>query len=642
MKVLLDAVSVGQGGGVTYLQRLVAQDVRTPDLSVEVLARRDLELPAPGRGVRVTRAPSWLRHPLLRGAWTEAFLPLVAWRRGSDALVCPNGIVPTVRPRGCTTVAILQNLMPFEIAERRRYPLGYTRARLRFLEHVLMRSTRRADLVVFLSNHGRRVVSDRVRGPLERTAVIPHGVGDEFRTAPPGVRPGWLPDADYLLYVSTVEPYKGQLEVVRAFASLKRNHALNHRLLLVGPVSRRFYVDQVRREIARHDLQDDVLLTGPWPAHYLPAAYAHASVTVFASRCENCPNILLEAMACGARLAISDIPPTAEVAQGAALYFDPYDPASIAAQTLKLLGDQDLRQAMAKRGRSRAAEYRWAHTADRTWAEVREAHLGRVSRPLRRRSWPRRLKRELGRALAAPAVGRIAGVATSDRIRIGGITFDTSHEAYSPRVKALLFSQQYERAELAFIRRFLDPCQDVVELGASLGITGAHVLARLNAGRRYIGVEANADVIPVLESNIGSHAGVRKWDLVNAAIAPSGVHEVRLHIGPDTLAARVAVDREPQDWEPQDRPVSAVTLDGLVERFALDDYTLVSDVEGSEAAFIIPEDALSTRCRQMIIELHDTAFAGRKVTSAELRQRLVGGHGFRVVAERGPVLALER
>lgn len=63
--------------------------------------------------------------------------------------------------------------------------------------------------------------------------------------------------------------------------------------------------------------------------------YAAADLCVFASSCENMPNILIESMAAGLPIACSNRGPMPEVLGDAGIYFDPEDAASIACAVRK-------------------------------------------------------------------------------------------------------------------------------------------------------------------------------------------------------------------------------------------------------------------------------------------------------------------
>jgi len=99
----------------------------------------------------------------------------------------------------------------------------------------------------------------------------------------------------------------------------------------------------------------------------LPAVYQHAKVNIFASSCENCPNILLEALAAGRPVLCSDYQPMPEFAGNAVRYFDPYNPEQLAEKLIDLLDDSALRTDLGLRARARSERFHWTDTADKTW-----------------------------------------------------------------------------------------------------------------------------------------------------------------------------------------------------------------------------------------------------------------------------------
>ena len=68
---------------------------------------------------------------------------------------------------------------------------------------------------------------------------------------------------------------------------------------------------------------DFITYKGTVPHEQLNAHYAAANLCVFASSCENMPNILLEGMASGLPIACSNRGPMSEILGDAGLYFDP-------------------------------------------------------------------------------------------------------------------------------------------------------------------------------------------------------------------------------------------------------------------------------------------------------------------------------
>jgi glycosyltransferase involved in cell wall biosynthesis len=254
-------------------------------------------------------------------------------------------------------------MLPFSDESRRLYGLGYLRARLRVLRYVQSRSFRRADLVIFISEFAKSIIDIVVPQRQGVSAVIPHGIADQFLVPPTSASPLSYP---YVAYVSILTVYKAQVEVVRAWALLRQAMPGPEKLLLVGPTYHP-YAAEVMRTIAECGLQDQVVVLGDVPYAMLPSLYHGAVANIFASSCENCPNILLEALAAGKPVLCSDYQPMPEFARDAALYFDPYDPPSLTRHLMRVLADPELRQRLGQMSRAQAAQFHWEQSAESTW-----------------------------------------------------------------------------------------------------------------------------------------------------------------------------------------------------------------------------------------------------------------------------------
>jgi glycosyltransferase involved in cell wall biosynthesis len=150
---------------------------------------------------------------------------------------------------------------------------------------------------------------------------------------------------------------------------LKQKRVTNEKLMLVGPEVAE-YGKLVRREISNLRLQDSVLVTGPLPHSDLPPVYRNALVNIFASECENCPNILIEALASGRPVLSSHYPPMPEFGGEGAIYFDPRSPGDLAEKLAALLDDAPRMRELALKAESQSRRYAWQSCAQRTWNSI--------------------------------------------------------------------------------------------------------------------------------------------------------------------------------------------------------------------------------------------------------------------------------
>ena len=115
-----------------------------------------------------------------------------------------------------------------------------------------------------------------------------------------------------------------------------------------------------------------VEVTGYVDDERLDALVRGAELLVHPSLYEGFGLPMLEAMARGTPVAAARASALPETAGDAAAFFDPRDPADIAATIRRVLEDTALRDELIERGRRRAASFSWAETATGTAAVYRE------------------------------------------------------------------------------------------------------------------------------------------------------------------------------------------------------------------------------------------------------------------------------
>jgi glycosyltransferase involved in cell wall biosynthesis len=294
-----------------------------------------------------------------RALWQAVRLPFLA--RGVDLLFAPGGLTTSlVRPR----VVMSRNMLPFDDRARRRFH-GAMRVKMELLRVAHSRSFMQADGVIFLTGYAQREVCAALSRAPRSMATIPHGVSDRFRMAP---RPaGDAKEPFRLLYVSTVSLYKHQCELIEAVAALRRERRVE--LTLIGPDDGTGHADALRSAIARLDPGGEFLhYLGKVPFDEVHRYYRECDAFVFASSCENMPNILVEAMSSGLPIACAQRGPMPEVLGDAGIYFDPEDAASTTAALRRLAAEPALRVDLARRAHGRADAFSWERCARDTFA----------------------------------------------------------------------------------------------------------------------------------------------------------------------------------------------------------------------------------------------------------------------------------
>ncbi len=382
MRLGIDASNIRSGGGITHLVELLraANPITYGFDSVVVWASSSTLARIEPRPWLIGRQEPVLElHYLRRAFWQRRRLGVLARLERCDVLFAPGGTVATsFRPIVCMS----RNLLPFDLREMARYRLSATALRLWVLRSLQSRSFRAADGVVFLTSYAKDRVQ-RVVGPLKnRVGIIPHGVDRRFfraRNGARGIAECSTEDPFRILYVSIVDLYKHQWHVAEAVARLRAS-GLPVSLDLIGPAYRPA-LRRLRNAMRRLDPAGAFLrYCGEVPHEDLPQCYARADLGVFASSCENMPNILLEGMASAVPIACSDRGPMPEVLRDAGVYFNPESVNSISRALRQLIDSPQLRVAVGNAGAGLAQQYSWARCADETFRFLAQVAREWVSR----------------------------------------------------------------------------------------------------------------------------------------------------------------------------------------------------------------------------------------------------------------------
>jgi glycosyltransferase-like protein len=174
----------------------------------------------------------------------------------------------------------------------------------------------------------------------------------------------------FILTVGGIEPRKGTQTLFEALARLRRRLDPSPVLGVVGGHSFQDHREYRERVLGSMpglgiELDRDVVLLGTVPDDELPAWYHAADAFAFPSVKEGWGLVVLEAMAAGTPVVVSDIPVFREyVSVGTdALAAPPGDAEELAAQLARLILDRDLAARLGATGRELASRFTWERTA---------------------------------------------------------------------------------------------------------------------------------------------------------------------------------------------------------------------------------------------------------------------------------------
>lgn len=245
-----------------------------------------------------------------------------------------------------------------------RVPESASPSLKRYLDQVVPRSVRRADLVLADSQATKDDIVDLYGLSPDRIRVLLSGVDVSFKPSSVvfmTIRKKYnLPDRPYLFSIGTVQPRKNYVRLVQALALLRSR---GHDLSLVIAGGKGWLEDPIYSAIRDSGMQEYVHFIGFADEQDLPALYTHAECFVFVSLYEGFGLPILESMGCGTPVVTSNVSSLPEVTGDAGLMVDPYDIEAIADAITRILEDSALRDTLTARGLARVKQFTWENSA---------------------------------------------------------------------------------------------------------------------------------------------------------------------------------------------------------------------------------------------------------------------------------------
>jgi glycosyltransferase involved in cell wall biosynthesis len=302
--------------------------------------------------------------------WEFVQLPELL-RRDPDALVYSPFGPPLNLSIATRAVWASRNIIPllpietWEVSEA-------DRGRLLAVRLLLVLWARASRGRICVSEHARQRLSALAGVAIGEIAAIPHGTDPASPRACSDAALERIRVRPYILHVGQAVAYKRTLELVRGYARLAARRSDLPPLVMVG---RARAADQEYERLCLAEL-DPLIASGraialgqvPHPEALALMASAHAFV--YPSVHEDCPNVVLEALAAGRVGVYADIPAVRELAGDAALYVRDPQPEPIAQALEAGVFDPNLRIRLGAEATRRAGQFTWGETVRRTIDEL--------------------------------------------------------------------------------------------------------------------------------------------------------------------------------------------------------------------------------------------------------------------------------
>lgn len=250
------------------------------------------------------------------------------------------------------------------------HPEYFSKFRAMQLRWTVERTVHSAARVLTPSEFSRRRILESYGLDESKVVVMPNGVSSTFHPISREIAQRWVQSAlglavPFVLTVGDLQPRKNHVSLIRAFEQLMRTYPhLPHHLVVVGKPT--WHAEAIREVARKSSVADRIHFTGFVSDADLVKLYGACDLFVYPSFYEGFGLPILEAMACGRAVACSNTSAMPEVADSAALLFDPKSVDDILLTMRDLLLNPELRFRMERLGAQRAPMFSWEKSAAKT------------------------------------------------------------------------------------------------------------------------------------------------------------------------------------------------------------------------------------------------------------------------------------
>jgi glycosyltransferase involved in cell wall biosynthesis len=314
------------------------------------------------KGITLRRAGWNTESPIGRILWEQFVQP---WQLSDFDLYHALAFVTPLRLNRPSAVTVYDLSFIY-------YPQILSSVRRLYLRLFTQLSCQRANRVIAISHSTAHDLTRSLGIPAEKIDVAAPGHDPQtFRILPAEQvaefrREKGLPGR-FWLFIGTLEPRKNLPTLLRAYAMLTK------RLPLIVAGGKGWLYDDIFATVEQCALGNNVHFPGFIPANEMPFWYNSAEVFIYPSVFEGFGLPVLEAMACGTPVIVSDTSSLPEIVGSVGIRVAPHETESWRDALHKALTDMEWRRKAAHDGPVEAARFQWSSTAQETIASYRRA-----------------------------------------------------------------------------------------------------------------------------------------------------------------------------------------------------------------------------------------------------------------------------
>ncbi len=297
--------------------------------------------------------------------WTRIALPLALYtaKQKPDIFFSPTHYIPRFSPKSIKKIVTIFDLSFLH------FPEMFTKKDLWQLKNGTNFSTQNADHIITISKFSKNDICKQYKIKKEKVTVALPGF-DKHIFHPAGKQivlnktfKKYNIEDSYIIYIGTIQPRKNILRLIEAFSHIQGNLKLVIAGKSSGEGKKGWMFQDILNAPKKFGIENRVIFTGFIPTDNLKDLLVGAIAFILPSLWEGFGIPVVEAMACGVPVIVSNVSSLPEVTGDAGMLIDPYSINQIEQAIRTIVNDKKLQVKYSKLSQTQAKKFSWDRMA---------------------------------------------------------------------------------------------------------------------------------------------------------------------------------------------------------------------------------------------------------------------------------------
>ncbi len=300
MTIAFDAINIKSGGGIKHINELL-KNKKKINRKIIIWGNKKVLKQLPNKKNLKKIHKPFFENYFFTIIWKTIFFrhELKKYNCKIVILLSGWGFVGKIK-----SISIFQNMLPFSYKELEKYNFSIFKFKMIILKKLLRYSFTKAIGIIFLSKFARDKILKKRKNVKHK--VINHGIEITSFSQKKNKK------NIKLVYVSNTDPYKNHIFLINGINKLSLKNKVS--IYFIG--EKGYCHNEVSERINTFNKTNrniKIIFSGPKKFRFLREIYAKSDGMIFASTCENFPNIILEGMSYKLPILCPNIRPLNEI-----------------------------------------------------------------------------------------------------------------------------------------------------------------------------------------------------------------------------------------------------------------------------------------------------------------------------------------